>query len=193
MSNLTIWANEQLSNSTFINDDRRFEVRNAVIIFKNFRGETNKFGNSSRVFGLVISEEEAGYLKSRGFNVKVMGGENTDDIPMYFITVKVKMDSAYPPIVTVFSDFKGQKSRRTLNDENIGELDRIRFTSADCIINCVKSKVDPSKTSGYLQKLNVIQEIVPEFGGKYDDWMDNESSGAPSYQTPNDDDETAPF
>ena len=44
-----------------------------------------------------------------------------------------------------------------------------------------------------MKKLNVIQEIVPEFGGKYDDWMDNEASGAPSYQTPNDDDETAPF
>ena len=174
MSRLIENSLEELSKSEFIfHDNRTLEVRNAVLIWTNFQGKANRFGNTTKNFNLVINEEVKAALEqdpTREFTIHSIGGEGTDDPIMYFINVKVNMTSAYPPVVTFYTDFRGQKSRISLDDTTIECLDHINIESADCIINLYESKMHPGKVSGYLRKLNVIQNKESEFGGKYDEW-----------------------
>ena len=174
MSRLIENSLEELSKSEFIfHDNRTLEVRNAVLIWTNFQGKANRFGNTTKNFNLVINEEVKAALEqdpTREFTIHSIGGEGTDDPIMYFINVKVNMTSAYPPVVTLYTDFRGQKSRNTLDDTTIKCLDDINIESADCIINLYESKMHPGKVSGYLRKLNVIQNKESDFGGKYDEW-----------------------
>lgn len=174
MSRLIENSLEELSKSEFIfHDNRTLEVRNAVLIWTNFQGKANRFGNTTKNFHLVINEEVKAALEqdpTREFTIHSIGGEGTDDPIMYFIKVKINMTSAYPPVVTLYTDFRGQKSRTSLDDTTIECLDHINIESADCIINLYESKMHPGKVSGYLRKLNVIQNKESEFGGKYDEW-----------------------
>ena len=174
MSRLIENSLEELSKSEFIfHDNRTLEVRNAVLIWTNFQGKANRFGNTTKNFNLVINEEVKAALEqdpTREFTIHSIGGEGTDDRIMYYINVKVNMTSAYPPVVTLYTDFRGQKSRTSLDDTTIECLDHINIESADCIINLYESKMHPGKVSGYLRKLNVIQNKESEFGGKYDEW-----------------------
>lgn len=174
MSRLIENSLEELNKSEFIfHDNRTLEVRNAVLIWTNFQGKANRFGNTTKNFNLVINEEVKAALEqdpTREFTIHSIGGEGTDDPIMYFINVKVNMTSAYPPVVTLYTDFRGQKSRTSLDDTTIECLDRINIESADCIINLYESKMHPGKVSGYLRKLNVIQNKESDFGGKYDEW-----------------------
>ena len=187
MSRATERAIEEVRKSEFIfTDNHTIEVRNAVMIWTNFRGEANRFGSKARTFNLVITKELAEKLRSDGWNVKVYESSDGESEPMYFVNIKVNMDSTYPPIVTLYTDFRGHKSRKTLDEETIKELDNIRIDSCDCIINAYTSPNYPDKVSGYLKKLNVIQEREDEFGGKYDDWL--ESDYDDTHQTPEDDD-----
>lgn len=174
MSKLVENCLEKLNQSEFIfRDAKTLEVRNAVLIWTNFQGKANRFGNTAKNFNLVINEDAKKDLESdpsKSFNIHSIGGEGTDDPVMYFINVKVNMDSMYPPVVTLYTDYKGVKSHSALDNETIECLDRINIQSADCIINLYESKMHPGKVSGYLRKLNVIQNKEEVFGGKYDEW-----------------------
>ena len=142
MSRLIENSLEELSKSEFIfHDNRTLEVRNAVLIWTNFQGKANRFGNTTKNFNLVINEEVKAALEqdpTREFTIHSIGGEGTDDPIMYFINVKVNMTSAYPPVVTLYTDFRGQKSRTTLDDTTIECLDHINIESADCGIKSYK-------------------------------------------------------
>lgn len=157
----------------FINDGRAIEVRNAYIFWTNFRGEANKWGNTARTFNLAVTPEMAEILKQQGWRIREIECEEMGDI-LFFVNIKVNMNSQFPPTVNLYSEYKGKKSCRPLNEGSIGELDRVDIKTADCIISIYESDQFPGKLSGYLQKLNVIQEPNVEFGGKYDDWMDEE-------------------
>ena len=179
MSRITELAAEDVKKSSFIfNDNHTIEVRDAVFIWTNFSGEPNKFGNTDKYFNLVLNEEAAHAMKDIGFNVREFdNGEEMEKT--YFVNVKVKMDSAFPPQVSLYSEFKGKRTKQVLDETTIGNLDRINIESADCIINAY-TNATTGKVSGYLRKLNVIQKPDIEFGGKYDEWLDEP-------QTPDDD------
>ena len=173
MSKVVEQALKGVKNSkfNFIDDGKALEVLNAHIFWTNFRGEANKFGNTARTFNLAISLEMAQILKDQGWRVReVMQDEDV----LFFVNIKINMNSSYPPVVSLYSDFRGKRNKRTLDIESVGELDRVDFQSADCLINVYESPKFPGKLSGYLKRLNVIQEPDIEFGGKYDDWLDEE-------------------
>lgn len=98
----------------------------------------------------------------------------TPETILYFINVKVNMNSVNPPIISLYSEFKGRRTKRALDIESVSELDRIDILDCDCIINAYESPVYPKKITGYLGKMNAIQVPDIEFGGKYDDWLDEE-------------------
>ena len=161
------------SEFNFINE-RQLEVRNAFIFWTNFAGRENKFGNKAKTFNLAISLEIAEILNTQGWRVRDILNKIDDDDEgetLYFVNIKVNMESSYPPIVTLFSEFRGERSRRALDNETISELDRLDILSSDCIVNSYESRQYPGKVTGYLSKLNIIQEPNQEFGGKYDDWL----------------------
>ena len=161
------------SQFSFI-DNGQLEVRNAHIFWTNFSGKENRFGHSAKTFNLAISEEMAKELDARGWRVRDVDQKDDDEEvigKLYFVNIKVNMESGFPPIVTLFSEYKGKKSRVALTNETIGELDRADILDADCIINPYESPNFPGKVTGYLRKLNIIHEPDIEFDGKYDDWM----------------------
>ena len=163
------------SSFNFLDNGRTIEVLNAVIFWTNFRGEANKFGNSARTFNLAVNEEVAGMLSNNGWKVRDVLGSDGESV-LYFVNVKVNMSSQYPPRITLYSEFRGNRNPpQQLTLETVGELDRIDIRTADCLINAYSSKTFPDKVTGYLRKLNVIQEVETEFGGKYDDWLDEEN------------------
>lgn len=161
----------QNSNFQFLDDGRSIEILNAVIFWTNFRGEANRFGNTARTFNVALSPEMAMLLREQGWRIREYPLEEQ---VLYFVNIKVNMSSNFPPVISLYSDFRGKRSKRALDVESMGELDRIDIQSADCIINVYQSEAFPGKISGYLKKLNVIQEPNVEFGGKYDDWIDEE-------------------
>lgn len=161
------------SEFDFRSESNTFEVRNAVIFWTNFRGEENKFGSTARTFNLAVNKEVGEALTARGWRVRDIPRENGDTL--YFVNIKVNMDSAYPPLLTLYTEYRGKRSRRVLDKDSVGDLDRIDIQSADCTINEYMSKMHPGKVTGYLKKINIIQEKDVEFGGKYDDWMQDES------------------
>lgn len=178
MSKKTERAAIDVNESSFIfNEQGGLEVRNAVILWPNFSGKEDHFGNSARTFNLVINEEVYHELESRGWKVKFL--ENGEDLPpVYYVNIKVNMNSAYPPIVTLYSEFRGKRSKRTLDIESIGEVDRVDIETCDMIISAYQSPKFPGKVTGYLRKMNVIQNPDVEFGGKYDDWLEEDINGA---------------
>lgn len=167
-----------LDTEIIFNERGGFEVRNAYIFWTNFRGEANQFGNSARNFNLAVPKDVAKELLANGWRVRERAlydenGDDTDQI-LYFINIKVNMNSAYPPIVSLYSEFKGKRTKRALEIESIGELDRVDILECDLVVNAYESPQFPGKVTGYLQKLNAIQVPDIEFGGKYDDWMEEE-------------------
>lgn len=174
-------ALERLKSSEFIVDDpnnpKTLEIRNAVLIYTNFAGRANNFGNESKNFNLIITPEIKDQIERGCFNnlkVKIheTNKRNPDDPVLYFINIKVNMLVAYPPIVTLCTDYKGQKSRTPLTDATIGCLDRINMARCDVIVNIKEAKARPGWAVFYLRKFNCIQYKNPEFGGAYEDWDD---------------------
>lgn len=171
MANTIAYATKEVTKSEFkMFEDGSIEVNNAVIVWKNFAGNANRFGNTTREFSLVVSQDFAEELIKKGWNVKSYS--NGED-EMLYITIKVNMESAFPPSVVLFTDFHGKKTRTNLDETTIADLDKIRIVpeSTSLSVNGYRSKMFPDKVTGYLKKLYVIQEPVIEFGGKYDDWM----------------------
>ena len=63
-----------------------------------------------------------------------------------------------------------KRGKVSLVDATVGCLDRTDMEKADCKLNLKESKANPGNAVFYLRQLNVIQEIVPDFGGAYEDW-----------------------
>ena len=164
--------------------DGTLEVLNAVIFWPNFSGKPGKFDPKGaavgkRTFNLAILPEAVEDFKRQGWNVKEKDiPEITDDdgnpVKLSFVNVKCNIDGPVPPTVTLFVDYKGKKTRRPLVGDQIGELDSVDFESADCIINPYANRNYEGRVTGYLRKLNVVMEKQEEFGGKYDDWGDDD-------------------
>jgi hypothetical protein len=63
--------------------------------FSGIGGRYNEPGN--RNFCAFISEDQAAYLEGKGINVKRLEPRDEYSEPEYFIRVKVKLDSNWPP------------------------------------------------------------------------------------------------
>lgn len=170
LSKVVLAGIEAVKKSQFIinPDNGLIEIRNAYIFWTNFEGRKDQWGNDARNFNVAVSPEMADILASNGWRVRDYGNE--DQGMIYFINVKINMRSTYPPIVTVFSTFRGKRSRTSLTEETLLELDRMDIESSDLIINPWSSKQSEGKVTGYLRTLNVIKEEDVIFGGRYDDW-----------------------
>ena len=173
MSRVVEEALEAVEKSEFnFISEKELEVRNAHIFWTNFQGKENRFKNATKNFNMAISPELAAELSERGWRVRDVTNEvDGEEVKLYFVNVKVNMDSAYPPIITLFSEYRGKRSRTTIDLESVANLDAIEILQADCVVNSYESPSYPGKVTGYLKKLNVIQEPGVDFGGKYDDWM----------------------
>lgn len=189
MNQLVKNALERVQKTTWGLNRGVLEIRDAVLIFTNFSGQKNQWGNASKNFNVVLSSDlkeflEECQLKDRSLHVNIhkypQSAAGTDDDPcLFYINVKVNMDSEFPPMVTLYTNKQTtgpdgslvlKKGRVSLEDATIGCLDRTDMDRADCKLNLKESKANPGNAVFYLRQLNVIQTIVPDFGGAYEDW-----------------------
>ena len=138
------------------------EIEDARIMFRNFRGEGDKFNREGeRNFSVVIPNEEiAEELRRDGWNIKEKMVE--DGTVYYRLPVKVKFSARGPAAYVV----SGSNATR-LNEDTIAMLDEIDIQSVNMDIRPFEWEVN-GKTgrSAYLQAIEVIQNI-DRFGAKY--------------------------
>lgn len=189
MSQLVVNALERVQKTKWYYDRGILEIRDAVLLFTNFSGQKNQWGNASKNFNIVLPADLKDFLETCKLNEKPLhvnihkypqNAEGTDDDPcLYYINVKVNMDSEFPPMVTLYTNKQTtnpdgstflKKGRVSLEDATVGCLDRTDIDRADCKLNLKESKANPGNAVFYLRQLNVIQTIVPDFGGAYEDW-----------------------
>lgn len=194
MSQLVNNAIEKVQKTTWCFDRGILEIRDAILLFTNFSGQKNQWGNAAKNFNIVLPPDLKEFLdecqvKNKALHVNIhkypqnAAGTNEDPC-IYYINVKVNMDSDFPPMVTLYTNKQTtapdgsvilKKSRASLDDVTIGCLDRADIDRADCRLNMRESKANPGNAVFYLRQLNVIQTIIPDFGGVYEDWDEEPS------------------
>lgn len=173
----TPYAREHANTkSEFYFDDRGILiVKDAAIIFTNFSGAPDAYhpNGGNRVFNLVLSDEFAQKLIADGWNVK--SRENQDGDLTYITEIRVNMDSAWPPMVVLYSEFRGNRTSTILDADTIGRLDSGRYSSIKLAINPHEHSVGNFKYKGYLRELRLIAESNDGYFGD----MDGEYLGVP--------------
>ena len=137
------------------------QIDDAKIIFKNFRGEADKYNREGdRNFALVIpTEEMADELVKEGWNVKIKDPREEGDVPFMYLPVKVKFNDRGPHIYVITN---GRKVK--LREETVGMLDRIYISSSNMDIRPYDWEVNgKSGRTAYLQSIKCYQEVDDRF------------------------------
>ena len=107
------------------------------LIFRNFEGAAGKFNNAGdRNFCLIIDDELAGELQSKGWTIKHTKAKEDYDSVAYIkikvgFTLKDGTDNPYPPKI-----FKIDSSgMRMLDKTNVKLLDGARISNADLVFS----------------------------------------------------------
>ena len=140
------------------------QINDARIMFRNFRGEGDKFNREGdRNFVLIIPNEEiADALAKEGWNVKINDPREEGDTPFMYLPVKVKFNDRGPQIYLI----TGERHNR-LDENSVAILDDIDILSVNLDIRPYDWEVN-GKTgrTAYLQAIEVFQEI-DRFAARY--------------------------
>ena len=140
------------------------QINDARIMFRNFRGEGDKFNREGdRNFVLIIPNEEiADALAKEGWNVKIKDPREEGDMPFMYLPVKVKFNDRGPQIYLI----TGERHNR-LDENSVAILDDIDILSVNLDIRPYDWEVN-GKTgrTAYLQAIEVFQEI-DRFAARY--------------------------
>jgi hypothetical protein len=133
------------------------QVNDTRIIYRNFRGEGNKFNREGdRNFAMIIPTQDlADELISRGWNVKIREPREEGEVPFIYLPIKVKFNDRGPRIYLVTGDHTNR-----LDEDVVSMLDDIDIRSVDLDIRPYDWEVN-GKTgrTAYLQAMEVTQEI----------------------------------
>ena len=140
------------------------QMNDARIMFRNFRGEGDKFNREGdRNFVLIIPNEEiADALAKEGWNVKIKDPREEGDTPFMYLPVKVKFNDRGPQVYLI----TGERHNR-LDENSVAILDDIDILSVNLDIRPYDWEVN-GKTgrTAYLQAIEVFQEI-DRFAARY--------------------------
>lgn len=151
-----------------MNDSKReaiFQVENAHITYRNFRGEARQYNNAgNRNFNLILSEEDAKIFKDAGFRVRERSGRNDrkDDV-IYLVQVNVSYKFRKPKIVVI-----NGRTKTELDEEDIAELDYADVEYIDLTIRPYHWQMPDGRTGvkAYLNSMYVTLVSDP-FEDKY--------------------------
>lgn len=133
------------------------QIDDARIIFRNFRGEADKYNREGdRNFAVVIPDEElADRLVEDGWNVKIKEPREEGDAPFMYLPVKIKFNDR-GPVVYLHTG----KRMNKLGEDSVDCLDGIDIQSVDMDIRPYDWDVS-GKTgrTAYLQSIHVVQEV----------------------------------
>lgn len=139
------------------------QIENAKIMFRNFKGEPDKFNpTGKRTFAVFLEPDEAKVIEEAGWLVKYLKPREDGDEPQAYLNVEVKFDF-FPPTVNVIS---GKKHSR-LNEETLGMLDWAEIDTCDLIIRPYQWEMNGrTGIKAYLKKMWVTL-VVDKFEEKY--------------------------
>jgi hypothetical protein len=129
-----------------------FMVENARLVYRNFSGAEDRFGQVGvRTFLVVLDNKDAEEMANVGWFVKYFKPREEGDEPTPFIQVKVKFDIRPPRIIMITS-----AGRTTLTEETVSVLDWADIQTCDLIGRAYEWSVN-GKTgiNAYLQSMFV--------------------------------------
>lgn len=153
------------------------EINDARIIFRNFKGEADKYNREGdRNFSLIIAggalddgherkevtaEEMADALLNDvnrygvGWNVKIKAPREEGDDPFIYLPVKLKFNDRGPKVY-----LKSGRNTVALTEETVGMLDDIDIVSVDMDLRPYDGEISGQTfRAAYVQALWVKQEV----------------------------------
>ena len=147
---------------TFRNDGI-LQIDDAMITYRNFRGEGSKYNREGdRNFSVIIRDEDiAEALMQEGWNVKIKQSPSMDpdEPPRMYLPVKVKFNRLGPHchLISGSSNIK-------LTEETVSCLDQIYISSVDLDVRPYDWEVNGKQgRTAYLQSIRVVQRIDDRF------------------------------
>lgn len=97
----------------------------------NFAGNPNRYGQTVRNFGIVLTQESAEQLENEGWSVKHYGEE--EDLPVLYVTIKYGIDKNGNVKPNIYRCLDGDALH--MDEEMVGSLDEDNITNANLMIN----------------------------------------------------------
>ena len=100
--------------------------------FRNFSGGPDNFNRKGgkRYFSIGLSPEQAEYLNSLGWPVKVLPPRDEEDEPLNFIKVNFNFDGKVPPKIVMVTS----RGSTLLDEDNVNVLDYALIIKTDLIV-----------------------------------------------------------
>lgn len=151
------------------NEIQDLQIENAKIMFRNFKGEPDKFNpNGKRTFAVFLEPDEAAAIEEAGWNVKRLKPREDGDEPQAYLNVEVKFGEYFPPTINVISGRKHSK----LDESTVGMLDWAEIETCDLIIRPYEWEMNGrTGIKAYLKKMWVTL-VVDKFEEKYANFAD---------------------
>ena len=129
------------------------EIDGVRIIWPNFAGKPNQYGNTNRTFNIVIPNDEAMQaLIDAGWNVKVRQPLEEGGDVLRHLKVTVGVNGYRPPTIWVIAG----GNRRKMQVEDLYQLDQISIDHVDLDITPYHSN---GHQTAYLQSMVVVQRL----------------------------------
>ena len=132
-------------------------IEDAKIIFRNFAGKETQYNREGdRNFSVIIEDPDmAAALIEDGWNLKLLKPRDEDDELTYHLKVDVRMDGNWPAKLFLVNR-RGRPNQ--LDEDTVGQLDRIELDKVDLTINPSKWEVNgKSGIKAYLRDLYASQ------------------------------------
>lgn len=106
-------------------------IENAKIIFRNFKGEGNKYNRQgAKNFCVIIDDsDKAKELLSNGWNIRQLPAHDEDSDEVYYLQVSVSFDNIPPKVLLITG-----KNKTLLDADTIDTLDFADIKNVDLII-----------------------------------------------------------
>jgi hypothetical protein len=148
----------------------KLEIRNAKLLYRNFKGEETKFNPAGmRNFCVILDEKSAESLLKDGWNVKTRPPRDPQDDKIYYIQVKVSY-ARIPPTIWLIT----RKGKTRLGEDDIKVLDWAEFENLNLVINPSPWEVGgKTGVKGYLRTMYATL-LEDTFADEYSDVPDVE-------------------
>lgn len=139
------------------------QIDNARLVFKNFKGEGDKFNREGdRKFAVVIETEEQYQALlddvnkfGNGWNVKKLPPREEGEEPLMYLSVKVKFNENGPAVHLISGNAKTK-----LSEKSIAILDDVQIISTSLDVRPYDGEIN-NKTyrAAYLKGMKIVQEV----------------------------------